>query len=222
MLVAQNLHKVYVDGKNSLEVLKGIELKIEKGQIIAIVGPSGAGKSTLLHLLGGLDHPTDGRVIFEGTDLEKLSDKELSQFRNKRAGFVFQFYHLLPEFSVLENVLLPALIRKNGDVCLLRQKAQDILGEMGLKARFNHRPNQLSGGEQQRVAVARALINEPDLLLCDEPTGNLDSENGKSVLTLLERLNKRNNVTIVLVTHNEELARIAQKKIHLKDGVIVN
>jgi lipoprotein-releasing system ATP-binding protein len=222
LLEAKSLHKVYYNGNKQLEVLKGVNLSIDKGKFVAIVGPSGAGKSTLLHILGGLDLPTKGEVLFEEKDIYNLSDTELSGIRNKRIGFVFQFYHLLSEFTVLENVSLPALISSEGAPSELRQRASVLLGEVGLSKRLTHFPSQLSGGEQQRVAIARALINKPAVLLCDEPTGNLDSKTSDEIIALVKKINLENQMAVVLVTHNAELAREGETIYHLKDGVLVN
>ena len=222
MLEAQNLHKIYKNGAKELHVLKGISLKIKQGEVVSIVGPSGAGKSTLLHILGGLDLPSEGSVNFKGEDIYKLSDKGLSQIRNEKVGFVFQFYHLFSEFNVLENVLLPALCSRSKMKTELKEKAISLLKNIGLEERKNHLPSQLSGGEQQRVAIARALINSPQILFCDEPTGNLDSKTGGEVIDMLKKLNKENNMTVVLVTHNEEVAKIAGTRLYLKDGLLVN
>ena len=224
LLEAKNLHKVYYNGNKELEVLKGVNLSIGKGKFVAVVGPSGSGKSTLLHILGGLDVPTHGEVIFEEKDIYNLSDTELSGIRNKRIGFVFQFYHLLSEFTVLENVSLPALIGSDGRLSPgeLRKTASGLLGEVGLSERLTHFPSQLSGGEQQRVAIARALINKPALLLCDEPTGNLDSKTSAEIIALVKKINLENRMAVVLVTHNAELAKEAESIYHLKDGVLVN
>jgi len=222
MLEAQNLHKIYKNGAKELHVLKGISLKIKQGEVVSIVGPSGAGKSTLLHILGGLDLPSEGSVNFKGEDIYKLSDKGLSQIRNEKVGFVFQFYHLFSEFNVLENVLLPALCSRSKMKTELKEKAISLLKNIGLEERKNHLPSQLSGGEQQRVAIARALINSPQILFCDEPTGNLDSKTGSEVIEMLKKLNKENNMTVVLVTHNEEVAKIAGTRLYLKDGLLVN
>lgn len=218
MLEARNLHKIYNHGPERLHVLKGIELKIQKGRFIAILGPSGSGKTTLIHLLGGLDYPTQGKVILDGKEIYALSDQELADLRNRRIGFVFQFYHLLSEFNVLENVLLPGLIkRKKGDI---GQDAERLLELVGLKNRIRHFPNQLSGGEQQRLAIARALINQPDLLFCDEPTGNLDSTTGQEIIGLVKQLNQMRQMTVILVTHNQEIAGLADKLFYLKDGLL--
>jgi len=223
MLEAKNLHKVYKNGAKELRVIKGISLKIKQGEIVSIVGPSGAGKSTLLHILGGLDKPTEGTVSFGENEIYKLSDRDLSYIRNRSIGFVFQFYHLFSEFNVLENVLLPALCsRKRASREKLEERAVFLLKSVGLEERKNHLPSQLSGGEQQRVAIARALINEPQILFCDEPTGNLDSKTGNEVIEMLKRINKENNMTMILVTHNEDVAKIAGTRLHLKDGVLVN
>ena len=224
LLEAKNLHKVYYNGNKQLEVLKGVNLSIDKGKFVAIVGPSGAGKSTLLHILGGLDIPTQGEVIFGGKNIYNLNDIELSRLRNERIGFVFQFYHLLSEFTVLENVSLPALINDDFESlgCDAQKKALELLKEVGLNERIKHFPSQLSGGEQQRVAIARALINKPGLLLCDEPTGNLDSKTSDEIIALVKKINLENQMAIVLVTHNAELAKTAESVYHLRDGVLVN
>jgi lipoprotein-releasing system ATP-binding protein len=224
MLEAKNIHKVYHNGKKELVVLKGVDLNIEKGKFVAIVGPSGAGKSTLLHILGGLDNPTKGEVILEGEDIYSLPDPELSSIRNKKIGFVFQFYHLLSEFTVLENVLIPVLIRQPSLVNrrALEKEAAELLTKVGLSARMGYFPSQLSGGEKQRVAIVRGLINRPGLFLCDEPTGNLDSKTGEEIISLIKQVNLENRMTIVLVTHNIELAKVADSVYHLKDGTLVN
>ncbi len=224
MLEAKNIHKVYYNGNKQLEVLRGVNLSIDKGKFVAIVGPSGAGKSTLLHILGGLDTPTQGEVIFAQKNIYNLSDAELSKIRNERIGFVFQFYRLLSEFTVLENVSMPALINSEQRVASseIRIKAAGLLEEAGLSERITHFPNQLSGGEQQRVAIARALINKPSLLLCDEPTGNLDSKTSDGIIALVKKINLENQMAVVLVTHNAELAKTAQIIYHLRDGALVN
>jgi lipoprotein-releasing system ATP-binding protein len=217
MLEAKDLHKVYNHGTRKLQVLKGIELKIEKGEFVSILGPSGAGKTTLIHLLGGLDYPTQGNVFLEGQEIYALSDNQLADLRNTRIGFVFQFYHLLSEFNVLENALLPGLINRNRNV---RQDAERLLELVGLKDRMRHFPNQLSGGEQQRLTIARALVNQPDLLFCDEPTGNLDSATGEGVIGLIKELNQTRAMTVILATHNLELASSTDRVYHLRDGVL--
>lgn len=224
ILEAKNIHKTYTNGKRNLAVLKGVNLAIDKGRFIAIVGPSGAGKSTLLHILGGLDLPTKGEVIFEGQDIYGLSDLLLSQIRNKKIGFVFQFYHLLPEFTVQENVMMPVLISAKHEArsTKVKERAAILLHQVGLSERMEYFPAQLSGGEKQRVAIVRALMNDPSLLLCDEPTGNLDSASGEEIISLIKKINRENQMTTVLVTHNLELAKNADEVYHLKDGILVN
>ena len=220
MIEAKGLRKSYINGAKRLEVLKGVDLTAERAQVTAILGPSGAGKSTLLHLLGGLDAPSAGGVFIDGIDIYSLSDTERARLRNRKVGFVFQFYHLLPEFNALENIILPLWIRgDNGKDA--QKKGLDVLNFVGLGERLNHRPSQLSGGEQQRVAIARALINDPEVLLCDEPTGNLDSETGKNIIELLWDLNARRKTTLIIVTHDAQIAKAAQKILHIKDGRIM-
>jgi len=219
---ANSLYKSYNNGVSRLEVLKGIDLKIKKNEFLAIQGPSGAGKSTLLHILGGLDYPSKGEVFFEKENIYHLGENERAIFRNERVGFIFQFYHLLPEFDALENVLLPSLIKSWWERKKAKDYAKSLLDNLGLSGRLHHRPNQLSGGEQQRLAIARALINSPELLFCDEPTGNLDSENGEKILNLLQNINIQEGTTVVLVTHDKDIARIADRVIYLKDGMLVN
>ena len=215
MLIAKGITKSF--GK--LQILKGVDLSVKKGEIISIVGPSGAGKSTLLHIIGSLSTPDQGSVHINGTDLFKLSQNNLSAFRNKNIGFIFQFHHLLPEFTALENVCIPALIAKKGKK-ESEHKALALLEMLDLSHRIDHKPSELSGGEQQRVAVARALINDPAIILADEPSGNLDSENASALNQLFIDLRERLNQTFIIVTHNEILAGIADRKIRMKDGVI--
>jgi len=224
MLQAKNIHKIYNNGKKELQVLKGIELNIQKGEFTAIVGPSGAGKSTLLHILGGLDNPTEGKVFFEQQDIYTLPDREISKIRNTRIGFVFQFYHLLSEFNCFENVLMPALISREPKTYNLepKERALNLLKDVGLAERIDHFPSQLSGGEKQRVAIVRGLINNPAMLLCDEPTGNLDSKTGEEIISLIKKINLENQMAVVLVTHNVELAKTADRVYHLRDGLLVN
>ena len=205
---------------DSLQVLKGIDLSIKRGEIVSIVGASGAGKSTLLHILGTLDRPDKGKVVIDETDITSLNSKKLSQFRNKKIGFVFQSHHLLPEVNAVENVMMPALIGgQSRNESLLR--AKKLLSDLGLGQRFEHRPGELSGGEQQRVAVARALINQPAVVFADEPSGNLDSESAKALHELFFTLRDTLNQTFVIVTHNESLADMADRKIVMRDGVIL-
>ncbi len=206
-------------GGQELTVLKGINLEIARGTMLAIVGASGAGKSTLLHIIGTLDRPTSGTVTFEGQDLFKLSDQRQAEFRNRRIGFVFQFHHLLPEFTALENVCLPAYIQ-NRPAMATREEAVSLLKEVGLEARLHHKPGELSGGEQQRVAVARALMQRPDVVLADEPTGNLDTHTGEALFGLLRTLNRDRGITFVIVTHNEKLSAQTDRIIHMEDGLI--
>lgn len=206
-----------MSGSEELHVLEGIDLDIEQGEMLAIVGASGVGKSTFLHIIGGLDRPTSGKVLYGDLDVFGLNNDRIAQFRNERVGFVFQFHHLLPEFSALENVMMPALIRRISREDAARTAA-DILKEVGLGARLHHRPGELSGGEQQRVAVARALMLHPDVVLADEPTGNLDAHTGEAVHQLLQDINKQKGVTFVIVTHNDKLAIRADRVLRMTEG----
>ena len=206
---------------DSLRVLKGIELSIETGEIISIVGASGAGKSTLLHILGTLEKPDSGSVSIDNVEITTLSSRKLALFRNQKIGFVFQSHHLLPEFSALENVMMPALIQGASKKEAMN-KASHLLNVLSLSERLSHRPSELSGGEQQRVAVARALINNPSVVFADEPSGNLDSNSAKSLHHLFLELREQFKNTFVIVTHNEELARLADRKLVMKDGILVN
>lgn len=222
MLQARGLRKTYHNGAVSLEVLRGLDLQIATQGFVAVTGPSGAGKSTLLHLLAGLDVPTEGEVLWEGRSLSSLSDRERAHFRNRTIGVVFQFYHLLPELSALENVMLPGLVNGRAGRRALRERALECLSQVGLKDRAAHTPSQLSGGELQRAAIARALINQPAMILCDEPTGNLDSKTGQQVVEMLIGLHRRQGMGVVLVTHEHELAQLADRWIELRDGRIVS
>lgn len=221
MLEARKIHKIFTHPSGQLHVLKGIDLDVGEGDVLSIVGPSGAGKSTLMHILGGLDQPNDGEVFFENQDVYHLNDKQRAKIRNQKIGFIFQFYHLLAEFTALENVILPALVIKGDSIDAIRSRGIELLCRVGLKERTEHRPNELSGGEQQRVAIARALINKPTIIFCDEPTGNLDSESGQGILDLLTELNTTNKQTLVIVTHDENIARNSHKVIHMKDGQFI-
>lgn len=216
ILSAQNIHKAYGD----IEVLKGINIDVEPSEIVSIVGKSGAGKSTLLHILGSLDKPDVGKLLFDGEEVNKLSRTSIAAFRNSKIGFVFQFHNLLPEFSAIENVCIPGYIghRSQSEV---EKKAKDILYLLGLGERMNHKPSQLSGGEQQRTAVARALVNTPQLVFADEPSGNLDTQNAEELHNLFFDLRKELNIGFVIVTHNQELAGIADRKLTIEDGRIL-
>ena len=222
MLEAKELRKVYRTGKVELPVLQGVSLAIEPGGFLAISGPSGAGKSTLLHLLAGLDTPTAGEVRWKDQALSAMDERGRARFRNEAVGVVFQFYHLLPELTALENVMLPGVVRGQQSTPALRDRALDLLAQVGLKERVQHKPNALSGGELQRAAIARALVNEPQVLLCDEPTGNLDSKTGAAVAELLVSLHERQGMSLVLVTHDAALAALAEEQIVLKDGRIAD
>lgn len=217
MIKAKNITKSYGD----LQVLKGIDLEINKGEIISIVGPSGAGKTTFLQILGTLSRPDSGQVLFNDKDIIKFKDKQLAAFRNNNIGFVFQFHHLLPEFTALENVCIPAFIGKQSKD-KAEKKAKEILNFLRLDHRIDHKPKEMSGGEQQRVAVARALINEPSVIFADEPSGNLDSENKTELHNLLLSLRDKFNPAIVIVTHDDDLAKIADKKLTMKDGLFLS
>ena len=214
-----DLHKSYYDGESELPVLQGINLEIYMSELLAIVGASGVGKSTLLHIIGTLDKPTDGNVLYDEQDVFALSDTELARFRNKEIGFVFQFHHLLPEFTALENVAMGALIASSNTKTVYKE-AESLLDYVGLSERLSHYPNQLSGGERQRVAIARALINQPKVVLADEPTGNLDRRSSEAVLELLWDLNSKAGQTFVIVTHNQELAEQVDRVIQLVDGKV--
>lgn len=216
MISVDNIHKSF----GPLEVLKGISLSIQDGEVVAIVGKSGAGKTTLLHIMGSLDKPDRGEVIINGTCLQKLSDKNLSEFRNKHIGFVFQFHQLLPEFSALENVMMPALIAGIPN-SKARCRGEELLDFLGLKDRLRHKPNELSGGEKQRVAVARALMNKPDVVFADEPSGSLDTLNKKELHQLFFNLREEFKQTFVIVTHDESLAQMSDRIISMSDGKII-
>ncbi len=220
MIEVRNLEKTFIKNGQRIEVLKGVDLSIPVGQSVAILGVSGAGKSTLMHILGTLDHPTGGQVLFDGGDVFTMGEAERAAFRNRKVGFVFQFHNLLPEFTGLENTMMPALIaglsRREA-----RERAETILMDVGLGDRMAHKPGELSGGEQQRVAVARAVIMEPEVILADEPTGNLDTETGRKVEDLLMNLNRERSMTLVVVTHNRSLAKRMSRCVGLKDGKVL-
>jgi lipoprotein-releasing system ATP-binding protein len=219
MIQVHNLRKTFIKDGQRIEVIKGLDFEIAEGGSLAVVGVSGAGKSTLIHIIGTLDHPTSGTVLFDGVDVFTWPEKKLSDFRNRKIGFVFQFHNLLPEFTALENAMMPALIQRmpRGEA---KRRAETILEDVGLGDRITHKPGELSGGEQQRVALARALILEPEILLADEPTGNLDTETGKKIEDTLLALNRTRGITLIVVTHNPSLAGRMSQRIGLSDGRI--
>ena len=219
LLEARAVHKNYILGRRRLDVLRGVTLHVARGEFVALRGASGAGKSTLLHLLGGLDTPNEGKIFFNGTNLTKLGGAELCRWRNHRVGFIFQAYHLLPELDALENVCLPARLAR-GDAAQAERRARDLLARVGLAERVDHKPFELSGGEQQRVAIARALINEPELILADEPTGNLDSRTGEEIIDLLCAIRAERNATLLIATHDARVAARAPRVVELVDGLI--
>ncbi|RJP56512.1 MAG: ABC transporter ATP-binding protein [Candidatus Auribacter fodinae] len=221
IIQATGIGREYRIGKQVVSVLKNIDLTIYKHDFMTISGASGVGKSTLLHILGLLDEPSEGKIAFQGIEIQSLSNARKAEIRNKSIGFIFQFFHLLPEFSAMENVLLPALMRRNTTpVKELKERSKALLDKVGLSHRMKHKPSELSGGEQQRVAIARAIMNKPDVIFADEPTGNLDSKASLEIQNLLYELNDQTNQTIVIVTHNTELAAIGRRKMHMSDGSI--
>jgi lipoprotein-releasing system ATP-binding protein len=217
IMTVRGLKKTYKKNGLEINVIKGVDLDIEQGDLITIMGPSGAGKSTLLHILGALDQPTEGEIHFRGQNVHTYSEDEASRFRNEKVGFVFQFYHLLQDFSVIENIRMPLLIRRMPEADVA-SRSEAFLDIMGLRARRDHKPGELSGGEQQRVATARALVNEPEIILADEPTGNLDRKTGKEVLDYILSVNERLSATLVLVTHDPEIGAIGKRKFTMVDG----
>ncbi len=217
LVTVENVTKTFEHEGRSLEVLQGIDLEVSRGEMATIVGPSGAGKSTLLHLIGTLDLPTEGRILYDGVDVTAFGGSELAEFRNRTIGFVFQFHHLLPEFNAVENVMMPGLIHGNRR---LETRARALLDEVGLSHRLTHRPGELSGGEQQRVALARALLMEPSLILADEPTGNLDSASSDAVQDLFFELNRSHGTTFLIVTHSRDFAAMMPRRVSMKDGRI--
>ena len=219
LLQVRSLEKTYSRGEETIRALRGVSLDIPEGQFVSIMGPSGSGKSTLLHLMGGLDRPSSGQVILGGEAIDRLSDHDLSLFRRRKLGFIFQFFNLLPTLSALENVALPRLLG-NESLKEIEPRARELLGMMGLESRIHHKPDQLSGGEMQRVAIARALISDPLLILADEPTGNLDSKTGESILSLLRDMALQTGKTIVMVTHDPKAASYGNRLLRMRDGVL--
>lgn len=221
MIEIKDVSKIYHVGNEEVEALSGVSLSIKEGEFVAIVGPSGSGKSTLLHLIAGLDKPSYGEVIVQKKDLAKTSDSVLSKYRNRTIGFIFQEFHLLSHLSILENVKVPLMFASHEEKASHEKKASELLDELNLGDRLNHRPHEISGGQKQRVAIARALINTPKIILADEPTGNLDSVTGKSILDLLKKIHKQKKLTLIIVTHDKEIAKAAQRVIEIKDGKLV-
>lgn len=219
LIQTENVYKHYMRQQTRVEVLEGVQMEVAAGEMVAVIGPSGAGKTTLLHLLGGLDRPSSGAIRYNGVALDQMRDAQLADFRNQHIGFVFQFHHLLPEFSALENAMMPALIQRQAKH-EAREAAEELLMSVGLGDRLDHRPGELSGGEQQRVAVARALINAPSVVFADEPTGNLDQAMGQSLQQLLRQLNQERGQTFVIVTHDREFAAQMDRAVSLVDGKV--
>jgi putative ABC transport system ATP-binding protein len=219
MIEARGLRKVYKNGAKELEVLKGIDLKVGRSEVLAVLGPSGAGKSTLLHLLGGLDQPTSGEVMIDGADIYALGDSERARTRNRKIGFVFQSFNLIPNYTTLENVMLPLIISGTSS-STRKEKAYSYLKAVGLESRADHLPNQLSGGERQRVSIARALVNDPKIIIADEPTGNLDSKKSAEIMDILRTLNSKQKMTIIVITHDPNVAKGADRILKMCDGKI--
>lgn len=218
-----NVSKTYTVGAESVEALKNITLSIRKGEFLTIVGPSGSGKSTLLHLIGGLDAPTEGEIIVDGTELTLLNDRQLSKYRNADIGFIFQDFHLQPYLTATENVEIPLMFAtsRKRKIATIEKKAKQLMAAVGLSSRLQHRPSEISGGQKQRVAIARALIGSPKILLADEPTGNLDSVTGKKIIQLLKKVHKDKKITVIVVTHDHEIAKYADRIVEIKDGALI-
>ena len=221
VLDAQNIQKSFTDGKSTVDVIKGLSLQVNAGEFVSIVGSSGSGKSTLLHVLGGLERPTLGMVNLNGKRFDNLGEAERGFLRNEHLGFVYQFHHLLPEFSALENISMPLMLRKGADFKQVKQRAEYLLERVGLSHRITHKPGELSGGERQRVALARALVTQPKLMMADEPTGNLDRKTATSIFELLTDLRQEFNMAMLIVTHDEQLAKEADRILHMQDGLWV-
>ncbi|KAA8731817.1 lipoprotein-releasing ABC transporter ATP-binding protein LolD [Acinetobacter qingfengensis] len=219
VLEGQNLHRSFDDGRNKVDVLRGIQLQVHRGEFVAVIGASGSGKSTLLHVLGGLDSPTEGQVFLNGQRFDHLDETTRGNLRNQHLGFVYQFHHLLPEFTALENVAMPLMLRADSQFKQVKLKAEKLLEQVGLSHRMDHKPGELSGGERQRVALARALVTDPDLVLADEPTGNLDVDTAKGIFDLLRDLQKQRNMAMLIVTHDQSLAHSADRILQMRDGV---
>lgn len=221
VLEAKNIYKHFTDGKTTVEVIKGLDLQVEQGEFVSIVGSSGSGKSTLLHVLGGLDRPTEGMVFLNGQRFDTLGEAERGFLRNEHLGFVYQFHHLLPEFSALENIAMPLMLRKEATFKQAKERAEYLLQRVGLSHRMTHKPGELSGGERQRVALARALAAQPKLMMADEPTGNLDRKTAVTIFELLSDLRSEFNMAMLIVTHDEQLAQSADRILHMQDGIWV-
>lgn len=222
VLDAQNIEKSFTDGKSTVDVIKGISLQVKAGEFVSIVGSSGSGKSTLLHILGGLDRPSAGQVMVNGRRFDNLSEADRGYVRNENLGFVYQFHHLLPEFTALENVAMPLMLRKNVKFKEAKKQAEYLLERVGLTHRLTHQPGELSGGERQRVALARAVVTKPKLMMADEPTGNLDRKTADKIFELLTELRSEFNMAMLIVTHDEQLAHSADRILHMRDGLWMN
>lgn len=219
VLEAKNIYKHFTDGKSKVEVIRGLDLQVQQGEFVSIVGSSGSGKSTLLHVLGGLDRPTEGIVFLNGERFDNLGEAERGFQRNLHLGFVYQFHHLLPEFTALENIAMPLMLRNDADFKQVKQRAEYLLERVGLAHRMTHKPGELSGGERQRVALARALVAQPKLMMADEPTGNLDRKTAVTIFELLSDLRREFNMAMLIVTHDEQLAQSADRILHMQDGI---